>query len=70
VGALIAEDLDRVSRDPRDLEDLIDAVRATRAYAAALSGSLAFTAGGTDAEISQTVQQAFSNAPRISPAWA
>lgn len=53
VGALIAEDLDRVARDPRDLEDLVDAVRATGAYAAALSGSLAFTAGGTDAEVLQ-----------------
>ena len=53
VGALVAEDLDRVARDPRDLEDLVDAVRSTKAYAAALSGSLSFTAGGTDAEILQ-----------------
>ncbi|MPZ29182.1 MAG: recombinase family protein [Micromonosporaceae bacterium] len=51
--ALLAEDLDRTMRDPRDAEDLIDAIRATGGYADSLSGSLKFTAGGTDAEVMQ-----------------
>ena len=49
--AILAEDLDRACRDPRDLEDLIDIMEATRANARSLSGSLQFTDGGTDAEI-------------------
>ncbi|WP_432836164.1 recombinase family protein [Dactylosporangium sp. CA-092794] len=48
--ALLAEDLDRVLRDPRDLEDLIDVCREHRVSADSLSGSLRFTNGGTDAE--------------------
>jgi len=48
---LLAEDLDRACRDPRDLEDLIDACEQRRASARSLSGSLTFTNGGTDAEI-------------------
>jgi site-specific DNA recombinase len=48
---LLAEDLDRACRDPRDLEDLIDACEQHRASARSLSGSLTFTSGGTDAEI-------------------
>jgi len=48
---LLAEDLDRACRDPRDLEDLIDACEQHRASARSLSGSLTFTDGGTDAEI-------------------
>ena len=50
-NALLAEDLDRVCRDPRDLEDLIDACDQHHASARSLSGSLTFTDGGTDAEI-------------------
>jgi site-specific DNA recombinase len=53
INGLLAEDLDRVMRDPRDNEDLIDVVRDTGAWADSLSGSLKFTAGGTDAEIMQ-----------------
>jgi DNA invertase Pin-like site-specific DNA recombinase len=49
--ALLAEDLDRTMRDPYDCEDLITAVRATKANARSLSGSLTFTDGGTDSEI-------------------
>lgn len=51
--ALIAEDLDRTMRDPRDAEDLIDVIREKGAFADSLSGSLKFTAGGTDAEVLQ-----------------
>jgi DNA invertase Pin-like site-specific DNA recombinase len=51
VQAVLAEDLDRTMRDPRDAEDLIDIVRERGAYADSLSGSLRFTAGGTDAEV-------------------
>lgn len=47
----VAIDLDRVVRDPRDLEDLIDTTRATKANIRSLTGSLQFTNGGTDAEI-------------------
>ncbi len=49
--AVLAVDLDRTVRDPRDLEDLIDIVQETGANARSLSGSLRFTDGGTDAEI-------------------
>lgn len=49
--ALLAEDLDRAMRDPRDLEDLIDVVEQYRCSADSLSGSLKFTRGGTDSEI-------------------
>ena len=49
--AMLAEDLDRAMRDPRDLEDLIDACAATGASAGSLSGSLTFTLGGTDSEV-------------------
>lgn len=49
--ALLAEDLDRCMRDPRDLEDLIDVVEAHKVNARSLAGSLTFTDGGTDAEI-------------------
>lgn len=51
VQAVLAEDLDRAMRDPRDAEDLIDAIRERGAWADSISGSLRFTAGGTDAEI-------------------
>ena len=51
IGAMIAEDLDRVCRDPRDLEDLADVMRGRGANARSLSGSLSFTDGGTDAEL-------------------
>lgn len=47
---LIAEDLDRLMRQPRDGEDLIDAVEMSGASARSLSGSLTLTDGGTDAE--------------------
>ena len=49
--AVLAVDLDRTVRDPRDLEDLIDIVQETGANAQSLSGSLRFTDGGTDSEI-------------------
>lgn len=51
VNAVIAEDLDRVMRDPRDAEDLIDAIAECRGQARSLSGSLTLTDGGTDGEI-------------------
>jgi site-specific DNA recombinase len=50
VNAMLAEDLDRVVRDPRDLEDLLDACQMTGASARSLSGSLTLTNGGTEAE--------------------
>ena len=50
-NAVIAEDLDRVFRDPRDLEDFIDVAQEHGISARSLSGSLTFTNGGTDAEI-------------------
>jgi DNA invertase Pin-like site-specific DNA recombinase len=50
-GAVLAEDLDRVARDPRDLEDLIDAVETRGASARSLSGSLKLTNGGEGGEI-------------------
>src|SRR5215468_4650236 len=49
--AVLAVDLDRTVRDPRDLEDLIDIVQETGANARSVSGSLRFTDGGTDAEV-------------------
>jgi len=49
--AVLTVDLDRVVRDPRDLEDLIDVVQERRADVASLTGSLRFTRGGDDAEI-------------------
>ncbi len=49
--AMLAEDLDRVCRDPRDLEDLIDACANRKASARSLSGSLTLTGGGTDSEV-------------------
>ncbi len=50
-NGLLAEDLDRVLRDPRDLEDLIDVAEAKRINVRSLTGSLTLTDGGTDAEI-------------------
>jgi site-specific DNA recombinase len=55
VDGLIAEDLDRVVRDPRDLEDLLDACaptdhRPNGASARSPSGSLTITNGGNDGE--------------------
>ena len=47
---LLAEDLDRLLRQPRDGEDLIDAVEQSGASARSLSGSLTLTHGGTDTE--------------------
>jgi DNA invertase Pin-like site-specific DNA recombinase len=48
--AVLAEDLDRVLRQPRDGEDLIDAVEQAGATCRSLTGSLALTDGGTSAE--------------------
>jgi DNA invertase Pin-like site-specific DNA recombinase len=50
VNAILAEDLDRVLRQPRDGEDLIDAVEQAGATCRSLTGSLALTDGGTSAE--------------------
>jgi DNA invertase Pin-like site-specific DNA recombinase len=50
-NALLAEDLDRVARDPRDIEDLIDAVAACRGHARSVSGSLMLTNGGTSDQV-------------------
>ncbi|WP_103344028.1 recombinase family protein [Amycolatopsis sp. CA-126428] len=50
-NGLLTEDLDRTMRDPRDLEDFIDIAEEKRVNARSLSGSLTFTDGGTDAEI-------------------
>jgi site-specific DNA recombinase len=47
---LLAEDLDRLVRQPRDGEDLLDAVELSGVSARSLSGSLTLTSGGTDAE--------------------
>ena len=49
--AVLAEDLDRVARDPRDLEDLLDAVQGCRGQARSLSGSLRLTDGGRPDEM-------------------
>lgn len=50
-NALLAEDLDRTMRDPRDLEEFIDLAEELKINARSLSGSLTFTDGGTDSEI-------------------
>jgi site-specific DNA recombinase len=50
VRAVLAEDLDRLLRQPRDGEDLLDAVELSEATCRSLSGSLTLTDGGTDAE--------------------
>jgi DNA invertase Pin-like site-specific DNA recombinase len=50
VRAVLAEDLDRLLRQPRDGEDLLDAVELSGATCRSRSGSLTLTAGGTDAE--------------------
>ena len=49
--AVLAEDLDRVARDPRDIEDLIDAVAACGGHARSLSGSLTLTNGGSSDQL-------------------
>ena len=49
--AVLAEDLDRVARDPRDIEDLIDAVAACGGHARSKSGSLTLTNGGSDDQL-------------------
>jgi DNA invertase Pin-like site-specific DNA recombinase len=48
--AVLAEDLDRLLRQPRDGEDLLDAVELARATCLSLSGTLKLTDGGTDNE--------------------
>ena len=50
VTAVLAEDLDRLLRQPRDGEDFLDAVEMSGATARSLSGSLTLTRGGTDTE--------------------
>ena len=45
--AVLAEDLDRVARDPRDIEDLIDVVAGCGGHARSKSGSLTLTDGGS-----------------------
>jgi len=50
VTAVLAEDLDRLLRQPRDNEDLLDVVELSGATARSLTGSLTLTDGGTDAE--------------------
>jgi DNA invertase Pin-like site-specific DNA recombinase len=49
--AVLAEDLDRVARDPRDLEDLIDAIAGCGGHARSISGSLMLTDGGTSDQV-------------------
>ena len=49
--AVLAEDLDRVARDPRDIEDLIDAVAGCGGHARSLSGSLTLTNGGSSDQL-------------------
>jgi site-specific DNA recombinase len=49
--AVLAEDLDRVARDPRDIEDLIDAIAACGGHARSLSGSLTLTSGGSSDQL-------------------
>jgi len=46
IGALLAEDLDRVVRDPRDMEDLIEACELSGGSAVSSSGSLNLIEGG------------------------
>lgn len=48
---LLAENLDRCMRDPYDLEALIDVVREKRLNVRSLSGSLTFTDGGSNSEL-------------------
>jgi site-specific DNA recombinase len=50
-NALIGEHLDRLMREPIDNERLIEIVEARKINARSLSGSLTFTDGGTDHEI-------------------
>ena len=50
IQAVLAEDLDRLARQPRDMEDFLDACEDTRASVRSLSGSLTITNGGTDSE--------------------
>lgn len=50
-NAMLAEDLDRVLRDPRDAEDLIDLAEEKKLNCRSISGSMTITDGGTDAEI-------------------
>jgi site-specific DNA recombinase len=49
--AVLAEDLDRVARDPRDIEDLIDAIAGCGGHARSLSGSLTLTDGGSSDQL-------------------
>jgi site-specific DNA recombinase len=50
VTAILAEDLDRLLRQPRDGEDLLDAVEMAGATVRSLSGSVTLTEGGTPDE--------------------
>jgi site-specific DNA recombinase len=50
-NAILAEDLDRVCRDPVDLEDLLSVMQDRRASARSLTGSLTLDAGGTTDQI-------------------
>jgi site-specific DNA recombinase len=47
---VLAEDLDRLLRQPRDGEDLLDAAQLSGATVRSLSGSVTLTNGGTDDE--------------------
>ncbi len=47
---VVAEDLDRLLRQPRDGEDLLDAAQLSGATVRSLSGSVTLTSGGTDDE--------------------
>jgi len=49
-SAVLAEDLDRVLRQPRDGEDLLDQVELSGATCKSLTGSLTLTEGGTEPE--------------------
>jgi DNA invertase Pin-like site-specific DNA recombinase len=49
-SAVLAEDLDRLLRQPRDGEDLIDAVELSGATVRSLTGSVNLTRGGTSDE--------------------
>lgn len=48
---LLAEDGDRIARDPRDGEDLLDVVEMKKLNVRTLTGVLNLTDGGTDAEV-------------------
>jgi site-specific DNA recombinase len=50
VNAVLAEDLDRLLRQPRDGEDLLDAVELAGATVRSLTGSVTLTGGGTPDE--------------------